>query len=88
MPGVDVISWVYGIDSSDTYVATWLEGSEPTDYTQWKGRTNMTTPKGDLTINDLELEDDGQYVCKHDINASPPGRLVGARYMLEVTGKL
>ena len=42
---------------------------------------------GDLTIRDLELEDDGEYTCRYGDNPGLPDR-EGSSYCLEVTGRL
>ena len=84
--GVNVIAWVLGLDSSHTYVASWIDGYDPSYYGQWGGRTNMATPVGDLTFNNLGLNDEGRYVCKYDTNGVAPGTQYGERYFLEVTG--
>ena len=77
---------MYGSDDSNDYVTIWVDGYPPEDYGQWEGRTSMVTPEGDVTINDLQLIDDGRYVCRYDYYATPPGSEYGEKYMLEVTG--
>ena len=84
------VKWVdwyenYASGTERRPVAEWKNGVHR-DAGQWQGRTNITSAEGDITINNLILEDDGIYSClASDINGLPP-YIGGAEYNLKITG--
>ena len=74
----------YGTGSQEQPVAAWYDGIHE-DYGQWEGRTNITSSEGDLTINNLIIQDDGRYTCRYSTSSRPPDK-TGAEYNLVIIG--
>ena len=82
--GVIRVNWYYDFDGALQAVAYWGTQNGHEDYRQWEGRTEIISAVGDITINNLEVQDDGSYTCfGHDSQSS----IRGSTYTLNVIGK-
>ena len=86
------VLWVEWLESyrsgSEQAVAIWVDGWHTDDCTeQWIGRTAITSSAGDLTINNLILQDNGTYTCRYGLSTKLPPKYTGAVYNLVIDGK-
>ena len=87
--GVRYVEWWEDIENvpNNKIAANWIDGTH-NDYLEWSGRTDIPSADGDLTINNLILDDDGIYTCRYGTSDTIPPWMTGAEYKLELTGNV